>query len=318
MRSHSEHPPIRTARPFRFSAERRLSAPERLSKPSKPFMCLVSARSHLPLSAGATLLKWGRNASSCGLVAAAGLGLARAQPAAPRCDGADARRRLLRQQHDRRHAPDGTSVGTPSGAPSVIPAGYYTVLITGPMGLPSGLPYFHLSGPAVDLLSNLNEGGVESDTEHVTLQPSSLYTWTDDALPGVACTSRQRRTSRAPRPTAAVSPKSGKPAASQDLVGLGRRADARDTERRDHRRRKDRRLVQGKAHGQPEAGSYRVNVIDRSPCRRARAGQEGPRGEAGDRRGLRRHALAARHLAKAPGFSSRRAASAGYPVVVTS
>ena len=30
MRSHSEQPPIRTARPFRFSAERRRSAPERL------------------------------------------------------------------------------------------------------------------------------------------------------------------------------------------------------------------------------------------------------------------------------------------------
>src|SRR5215467_15717999 len=57
---------------------------------------------------------------------------------------------------------DGTPVGTTSGAPTVIPAGYYTVQISGPMGLPDGLPYFQMTGPGVDLLNNLNEGGLDS------------------------------------------------------------------------------------------------------------------------------------------------------------
>lgn len=115
--------------------------------------------------------------------------------------------------------PDGTPVGTASGAPTVIPAGFYTVLETGPMGLPAGLPYFHLSGPKVDLLSNLNEGGLESYTDHVTLQPSSTYTWTDDAISGVVNKFTTTADVLGTAPGAAVSPHTGAPASSQDLVG---------------------------------------------------------------------------------------------------
>ncbi len=160
--------------------------------------------------------------------------------------------------------PDGTPVGTASGTPNVIPAGYYTVSITGPMGLPSGLPYFHLSGPAVDLLSNLNEGGLESDTQHVTLQPSSLYTWTDDALPGLVYRFTTTADIQGAAPGTAVSPKSGKPADSQDVVGSdvvplrGTLAVVVTAAG------KLSVTFKGKSVGSLKPGSYRIAVTDRS------------------------------------------------------
>ena len=161
--------------------------------------------------------------------------------------------------------PDGTPVGTASGAPNSIPAGYYTVLIAGPMGLPSGLPYFHLSGPAVDLLSNLNEGGLETDTEHVTLQPSSLYTWTDDALPGVAYRFTTTADVQGAAPGAAVSPKSGKPAASQDLVGSDVVPMRGTLTVMVTAAGKLSVSFKGKSVGSLKTGSYRLSVTDRAP-----------------------------------------------------
>ena len=115
--------------------------------------------------------------------------------------------------------PDGTPVGSTSGAPTVIPAGYYTILLSGPMGLAAGLPYFHLSGPGVDLLSNLNEGGLASDDESATFAPSSSYTWTDDSMPGVVWTFTTSSQSVGAPPAAPVSPDSGPPAPGSDVVG---------------------------------------------------------------------------------------------------
>src|SRR5215831_16948955 len=106
---------------------------------------------------------------------------------------------------------DGTPVGTTSGAPTIIPAGYYTVQISGPMGLPNGLPYFQLTGPGVDLLSNLNEGGVDSARDQVTFATSSTYTWTDDAIPGVVHTFVTSAEIGGAAPATAVSPKKGAP-----------------------------------------------------------------------------------------------------------
>jgi hypothetical protein len=116
---------------------------------------------------------------------------------------------------------DGTPVGTTSGSPTVIPAGYYTVQITGPMGLPNGLPYFQLTGPGVDLLSNLNEGGVDSARDQVTFATSSTYTWTDDAIPGVVHTFVTSAEVGGAAPATAVSPKKGSPTQDQDIVGSG-------------------------------------------------------------------------------------------------
>lgn len=115
--------------------------------------------------------------------------------------------------------PDGTSVGTASGAPSVIPAGYYTIHLSGPLNVAAGMPYFHLTGAAVDLLENMNEGGVGSLTDTAYFMPLATYTWTNDSLPGVAYTFTASSTVLGTPPATPVSPKSGTPAASEDIVG---------------------------------------------------------------------------------------------------
>jgi hypothetical protein len=114
--------------------------------------------------------------------------------------------------------PDGTPVGTSSGAPTQIPAGYYTMVISGPMGLPAGLPYFSLTGPKVDVLSNLNEGGTESQTIGVTFVPGSTYNWTNDATPGVVYTFTTSSQVLGTAPVTPTSPGAGT-APSQDVVG---------------------------------------------------------------------------------------------------
>ena len=50
--------------------------------------------------------------------------------------------------------PDGTPVGTTSGAPTVIPAGVYTISVLGPGGC-TQLPLFDLSGPGVRLQDDM-------------------------------------------------------------------------------------------------------------------------------------------------------------------
>ena len=236
-------------------------------------------RSELPLEAWRYASLVGARGFVCGIVVAAALSSAPALLAASRAVGATALTLDVTFSANNTIAvtlPDGTAVGTAGGAPNAIPAGYYTVVITGPMGLPSGLPYFHLSGPAVDLLSNLNEGGLETDTEHVTLQPSSLYTWTDDALPGIAYRFTTTADIQGAAPGAAVSPKSGKPAASQDIVGSDV-VPARGTlDRRGHCRRQAQCLVQGKERGQPESRQLSGQRHRPEHGQRIRAGREGP------------------------------------------
>jgi hypothetical protein len=79
---------------------------------------------------------------------------------------------------------DGTTVGAPSGTPTVIPAGYYTLEFSGPGGC-SVLPYFRLKGPGVSIATNGNEGQVVHPPSSVQFSPASSYSWTDDAIPGV-------------------------------------------------------------------------------------------------------------------------------------
>jgi hypothetical protein len=80
--------------------------------------------------------------------------------------------------------PDGTPVGTTSGSPSVIAAGWYTFEMIGPGGCAS-IPQFILKGPGLYLSDNL-DGGETSFIEHVVhLLPNSTYTWSNDAFPSV-------------------------------------------------------------------------------------------------------------------------------------
>jgi hypothetical protein len=75
--------------------------------------------------------------------------------------------------------PDGTPVGSTSGAPTVIPAGSYTVLMNGPGGCIQ-LPLFQLSGPGASIVSDMNGGEVDASTFNAFFQPNATYTWHTD------------------------------------------------------------------------------------------------------------------------------------------
>ena len=90
--------------------------------------------------------------------------------------------------------PDGTPVGTTSGAPTVIPAGYYTLLLAGPGGC-SELPYFELHGPGENILNDMDLGEMKA-TATAYFQPNSTYTWRDNGIPGVIYTFTTSSTDR--------------------------------------------------------------------------------------------------------------------------
>jgi hypothetical protein len=160
---------------------------------------------------------------------------------------------------------DGTSVGTTTGSPTVIPAGFYTVQITGPMGLPNGLPYFQLTGPGVDLLSNLNEGGLESWSDQVTLATNSTYTWTDDAIPGVVHTFVTSTEVGGSAPATAVSPKKGAPAQDQDIVGSAVVPTRGTLTAIVSAAGQPSVALDGAPAGNLLAGTYRIAITDHSP-----------------------------------------------------
>src|SRR5262249_60695781 len=53
--------------------------------------------------------------------------------------------------------PNGTAVGSTSGSPTVVPAGYYVVELNGPGGCP-GMPPLLPRGPRRPVLRNLHHG----------------------------------------------------------------------------------------------------------------------------------------------------------------
>ncbi len=159
--------------------------------------------------------------------------------------------------------PDGTPVGTVSGPPTVIPAGYSTIFLNGQLDT-TGMPYFNLTGPGVDVLSNMNEGGIANLVDAAYLSPNSTFTWTNDATPQVVHTLATSSVILGSAPAMAVSPKSGPPASSQDIVGsdvgslrgtlAGAVSPAREVSL----------ALGGKAVTRLAAGRYRIVVTDRS------------------------------------------------------
>jgi hypothetical protein len=119
--------------------------------------------------------------------------------------------------------PDGTPVGSTSGAPTVIPAGYYSVLMDGPGGCIQ-LPLFQLSGPGASIVSDMNGGEVDASTFNAFFLPNSTYTWhTDRGLSSAVHTFTTSGTVAAPaagQTTTTTTPvtSSGTPT-SNDIVG---------------------------------------------------------------------------------------------------
>ncbi len=118
--------------------------------------------------------------------------------------------------------PDGTPVGSTSGAPTVIPAGFYTVVLYGPGGCVS-LPLFQLNGPGESIADNMIGGEVDTHNLNAYFLPNSTYTWRSDAAQAVAhtfVTSANVVGTSSPANTGSPGSSSGTPKpSSQDLAG---------------------------------------------------------------------------------------------------
>jgi len=161
---------------------------------------------------------------------------------------------------------DGSSVGTTSGAPTVIPAGYYTFEFSGPGGC-SVLPYFHLSGPGTDIVTNGNEGQVIHPPSGANLLPSSTYTWTDAAFPGVVYQFSTSAQVVGSPPVTLTSPSSSSSAtvSSQDVVGSALLPFLGSLSGTISASGKISLLRAGKPFTSLKAGRYTLRVVSNSP-----------------------------------------------------
>ena len=120
--------------------------------------------------------------------------------------------------------PGGAPLGTASGAPTVIPAGYYTLLLLGPGGC-ANIPYFELHGPGENVANNLTEGELDNDTVNLYLQPNSTYTWRNRDVPGsvftFATSADVQGTAPAVAPPGGLTGKGHTTIKSSDLAGSG-------------------------------------------------------------------------------------------------
>src|SRR5262245_46684159 len=116
--------------------------------------------------------------------------------------------------------PDGTPVGSTSGAATVIPAGFYSLNLSGP-GECINLPLFQLSGPGVNIQDDMLGGEVERNTLYATFLPNTTYTWRIDRNALVVHTFRTSSdvVGTQPAPTPATKPTSSGKLQSEDVVG---------------------------------------------------------------------------------------------------
>jgi hypothetical protein len=119
--------------------------------------------------------------------------------------------------------PDGTPVGTTSGTPTSIPAGYYTLVLNGPADC-INLPLFELRGPGVNINDDMLGGETDTHVLYAQFQPSSTYSWHLDRSENVVYAFRTTAAvaGAPPQPTAGAG--TARPAAqpkptSQDITG---------------------------------------------------------------------------------------------------
>src|SRR3954465_9651897 len=119
---------------------------------------------------------------------------------------------------------DGTSVGASSAPGTAIPAGTYRVNVD---DTAQAVMQFHLTGPGVELITNMTFGEDAAQTLVETFQPNSTYSYRDDFQPSPLrffSTSSTTISSAGSGGSASGSTptKSGaSPATSQDIVGSG-------------------------------------------------------------------------------------------------
>jgi hypothetical protein len=82
--------------------------------------------------------------------------------------------------------PNGTPVGTTSGAPTVIAPGLYNLFLDDSAAVEG--PEFDLRGPGVDFVDSMFYGENPSETFTAAFEPNSTYTWRNNEQPGVVFT----------------------------------------------------------------------------------------------------------------------------------
>jgi hypothetical protein len=82
--------------------------------------------------------------------------------------------------------PSGAPVGTTTGAPTVIPPGFYNLFFDDSAGVTG--PEFELTGPGVNMIENMFYGEIPSATFTATFAASSTYTWRNNEQPSVVFT----------------------------------------------------------------------------------------------------------------------------------
>jgi len=114
--------------------------------------------------------------------------------------------------------PNGTPVGTTSGAPTTIPPGNYTLVLDGPGNcIPE--PLFELEGPSVDLTSDMLGSEVDTYELYASFQPNATYTWHTDWNQSIVYTFKASGTAAASTPT--VSGTSSSAGASSTPTSIG-------------------------------------------------------------------------------------------------
>jgi hypothetical protein len=162
---------------------------------------------------------------------------------------------------------NGTPVGTSSGAPSVISAGTYKLILD---DTPEANSQFDLAGPGVKFVTNMSFGEEGSQAVFQTFQPSSTYTFRDDNHPSLFWTFTTSADIVASSPTttttcsSCTTPGSTTPTdvvGSQVVPNRGALAATVDT---------GGRLAltyKGKSVATLKAGRYTITVVDRSATR---------------------------------------------------
>jgi hypothetical protein len=165
-------------------------------------------------------------------------------------------------------SPDGAAVGTTSGSPTVVPAGYYTLVFSGPGGC-TLLPNFRLSGPGANVVTTLTEAQGQKNPTGIDLLPSSTYTWSSDAVPGVVNTFVTSAQVEGSPPTAGTSSgtysSSGKHVTSQDIVGSAVAKSRGTLDVTLSALGKLALAYHGKSVGRLQPGKYTIVVTDTSP-----------------------------------------------------
>ena len=118
--------------------------------------------------------------------------------------------------------PDGTPVGSTSGTPTLIPAGYYTLLFYGP-GECINLPLFELKGPGVNINDDMLGGETDVHTLYANFAPNTTYTWHSDRNASVVYSFRTSSTVAASQSststTSTTSSSSSAKPTSEDITG---------------------------------------------------------------------------------------------------